>query len=945
MPPFLDPAAHLNSCAREPIHRPGSIQPHGMLFAVTRADLRLAAVSENAAAALRATPQQLIGGPIGQVLDDPSAERLAPLLCADPPTDTVAVRLRRPAPPAEWDASVHRCGGLMLIELEPCPANGGDELLFGRVRNGIERIRQSTSVAEACVALARGIRVLSGYQRVMVYRFDPYWNGEVVAEDKAADAHSYLGHSFPASDIPAQARALYVRNTLRLIPDAGYTPSRIDPDTDPTTGASIDLSDAVLRSVSPIHCEYLANMGVVSSMSVSVIKHGALWALVACHHPAPRFVPHEVRQGCELLTQAMAWYLDTTERIFAAHAIEAVRTQETEVMAGARGKLDCRSILQSIAPALLHQAGAQGLALCHSDDTWTAGITPDAAQIGAIEEWLSAGGEPALFTDRLARLYPAAREGASPASGMAATRLPAGWLLWFRSEWPHTIRWAGDPSGPVMVSADTGRINPRKSFQTWREDVRGQSRPWDPWERATVTEAAHLVTRLLFRDQESNRRAAEHRTNRLLNERAAELERLTGELRHEIEQRTAAQAALQRHRDNLEREVAERTAAVVASEARLADAIETLPDAFILFDAENRLVACNAAYRAIAKISAHHFKPGISYEDLWRISLQSGVATIDGVDTDQWFRNRTVQRRAVGSQVVRTEYRRDDGVWFEMRERRTREGGLVTLRVDVTEAHRHEAMLAEQNKLEALGQLAGGVAHEINTLLQPALIFPEIMRERLPPDDVEAHEFLELVLDSVRKAGEVVRNVLLFARKQDAKLETVDLAVEVDAALAFIRHLLPRKISLSQRTSCAGGLAAINKTQLTQVLTNLLVNAAHASGGQGSIAVDLGQVRPSVRQAAALQLEAGAPYLTLAVADHGSGMDATTLGRIFEPFFTTKPVGEGTGLGLSVVFGILRSWQGAVAVDSAVGCGTTFTLYIPIAAQVPPADATAQIAH
>ncbi len=626
----------------------------------------------------------------------------------------------------------------------------------------------------------------------------------------------------------------------------------------------------------------------------------------------------------------MAWFLDANERILSASAIELVRRLETEAASGVSGNRDWQSMLQGIAPALLDEAGAQGLALCKPDACWTAGITPDEVRIRDIVGRLSTGREPTSFTDRLAELWPRPVEDALMASGIAATRLATGWLLWFRSEWPHTILWAGDRAEPITVSADTGHINPRKSFRTWREEVRGRSRPWGHWERATVTEAGHLVSRLMFQAQENIRRELEHRTNQLLNERALELERLTAELRCEIQQRAEAQAALQRHRDDLEREVAERTAAAVASEARLADAIETLPDAFILFDAEDRLVACNAAYRAMFGVIAPDLTPAITYEELGRLTRQRD-AMIEGVDANTWLQARSRQRQAAGGQVVRAEYRLDDGRWFERHERRTRDGGLVTLRVDVTEAHRLASMLAAQDKLAALGQLAGGVAHEINTLLQPALLFPEVMRDRLPPDDVEAHEFLELMLDSIRKAREVIRNVLLFARKQDARMETIDLAAEVNGALTFIRNLLPSGISLRQRIGSLGVLARINRTQLTQVLTNLLVNATHAVGDRGSIEVRLGQARPSASQAEPLQLEAGAAYLTLAVADNGSGMDAATLGRIFEPFFTTKPVGKGTGLGLSVVFGILRGWKGAVAVDSEVGRGTTFTLYIPIA--------------
>jgi signal transduction histidine kinase len=493
----------------------------------------------------------------------------------------------------------------------------------------------------------------------------------------------------------------------------------------------------------------------------------------------------------------------------------------------------------------------------------------------------------------------------------------------------------------MTVSAETGRVTPRKSFLAWLSNVRGQSRPWDPWERAAVTEAGHLVTRLLSKDQARRRHELERRTNQLLGERARELERHTAELRHEIEQRTAAQAALQRHRDDLEREVAERTAAAVASEARLADAIEMLPHGFVLYDAEDRLVVCNRAYRALAGMSERHTTPGVIHDEAWSDTSADEAALPDGQQPEQWPRDRLLQRRAVRRRDVRTEFRCADGRWIELHDRRTQDGGLVTTRLDVTEAHRHETILAEQDKLAALGRLAGGVAHEINNLLQPALLFAEVVRDRLPPQDVDSREYLDLVLGGLRKVREIVRNVLLFARKQDPKLETVDFAVEIDGALTFILNLLPKGISLHRHLGSAGVLAAVNRTQLTQVLSNLLLNAIHATGDQGSIEVTLAQSRPSASQAAALQLQAGTEYLTLAVADSGSGMEAATLAHIFEPFFTTKPLGEGTGLGLSVVFGILRGWKGAVAVDSAVGRGTTFTLYVPIVDQGQPSLATA----
>lgn len=432
--------------------------------------------------------------------------------------------------------------------------------------------------------------------------------------------------------------------------------------------------------------------------------------------------------------------------------------------------------------------------------------------------------------------------------------------------------------------------------------------------------------------------------NQSLHERAIELQHLSNDLEREVKNRRIVQAELQRRSDTLERNVAARTAALVASEARLVDAIETLPEAFVWFDAQDRLVVCNAAYRALSAVTERHARQGVTFEELVRMAAGEGMYTIEGVETEVWVRRRLAQFRAVGREPVRSEHRRADGRWIELVERRTRDGGLVGLRIDVTESRRRDAITAESNKLAALGQLAGGVAHELNNLLQPALTFPELVRDRLPPEDIESREDLDLVLESVRTAREIVQNILLFARKKDAKLENVDLAMELGSALKLVRDLLPPGISLRHHVDVTQALSAVNKTQLTQVLTNLVVNAAHATGDHGSISVTLSVARPSTSQADQLGIDADTDYLTLAVADAGTGMDATTLARIFEPFFTTKPLGQGTGLGLSVVFGILRSWKGAIAVDSELGRGTTFTLYIPALAPVRSSEAGVQAA-
>ena len=416
----------------------------------------------------------------------------------------------------------------------------------------------------------------------------------------------------------------------------------------------------------------------------------------------------------------------------------------------------------------------------------------------------------------------------------------------------------------------------------------------------------------------------------ILDERLASFfAREAAALKVEIEQRKAAQAELQRHRENLERDVAARTAALAASEARLADAIETLPEAFALFDAEDRLVVCNALYRGLAETTRLHAKPGIAFEELVRLTVDRGEQELGALDSEAWIQRRLAQHRATSSAPQRVEQRRTDGRWMEVHERRLRDGSIVMLQIDVTEIRSRLAKLADHDKLTALGQLAGGVAHEINNLLQPALVYPELVRENLPAGDAESREMLEVVEDSVRKARDIVRSILLYARKEEASLERGDLQAATATALKFIRGLLPPGITLSDRTKITDLGAVFNKTELTQVLSNLVLNAAHASDGQGVVDVVLSRTRLSKADALRLGLRAGTDYAMVSVRDQGCGMDATTVKRIFEPFFTTKPLGVGTGLGLSVVSGILRSWNGAIAVDSAPGRGTTFTLYIP----------------
>jgi chemotaxis family two-component system sensor kinase Cph1 len=486
-------------CAREPIHIPGAIQPHGYLFVLDAADHMVVAVSQNVADAMSLAPADMSRLPVTDFLVSATAEPLEDMIRRRDQRLPVRVFLRHPDRSDELDGVVRTDGDLLLLELEASTSAERASRLFGEVRTALERIRHSSSTEGACQTLAEEVRRSSGFERVMVYRFDEDWNGQVVAEDRLAGVQSYLGHAFPASDIPAQARALYLLNTVRIIPDARYRPSPILPSRHPVTGQPFDLSNVTLRSVSPVHLEYLGNMGVAASMSISIVRDNRLWGLVACHHASPRVLPQSVLQSCDLLAQAAAWCLDSNERAAAALSLAAVRRLESEL--DKNDHPEFRRRLESIRASLFATTRADGLAICEPQTAWSVGLTPSDADLHALVGWLQATSRDRVTTDRLSQLYPPATAFAALASRMVATKLGAGWLIWFRAEWPHSLNWAGSPDEAHHIDAQTGRINPRRSFASWRQRIHGRSAPWTVADLAAVDDVHSLILRSMVSDQ------------------------------------------------------------------------------------------------------------------------------------------------------------------------------------------------------------------------------------------------------------------------------------------------------------------------------------------------------------------------------------------------------------------------------------------------------------
>lgn len=479
----------LRACDLEPIHIPGAIQPHGVLVALDPQSRTVLQISANCAAYFGAAPEVALGRSL-EALVGPAADALAATAnAANSAGEPVVVDIAGHV----FDVLGHRHGGIAILEFER--QAGHSSWSDPALRATLAKLQRPNSVGELCAIAVDAIRKLTAFDRVMMYRFNDEGHGDVIEESASDEVASYRGLRFPESDIPRQAREMYVLNWLRLIPDATYTavpllaaPAlRVEP---------LDLSFATLRSVSPVHLEYLRNMGVGASMSVSLVESNRLWGLIACHHRTPRHVSFAARAACEVIGRIVALQIAAHEQLAIRTARDALRGIEARLVDGMLGRhADLATALVQRGDALLQLVGAAGAAVCIGSEIRTVGATPTSAQLAALVSWLGKHGAGGiLHSHALAELHPPARDYAHVASGLLAMMLPhatPSYVLWFRPEIVRTVSWAGDPDKSVAPQVGDGRLHPRHSFAAWTQVVRGTSLAW----RIAELDAAEALRR------------------------------------------------------------------------------------------------------------------------------------------------------------------------------------------------------------------------------------------------------------------------------------------------------------------------------------------------------------------------------------------------------------------------------------------------------------------
>jgi light-regulated signal transduction histidine kinase (bacteriophytochrome) len=498
----------LTNCDKEPIHIPGYIQPHGVILALHPVELTILQVSNNTFELFGIPPEELINQNLDILL---GSEQIALFKdCLDNQdlqiVNPIEFSIKAHNKIINVDGIIHRSDGLIILEIEPNRSEKNHTFFkfYHLVKLTMIKLQAATTISELSQILVKEVQKITGFDRVLVYRFDENWHGSVIAEEKPEYLTSYLGLYYPASDIPQQARKLYTQNWLRLIPNVNYQPAKIIPTNNPINNQPLDLSSSVLRSVSPLHIQYMQNMGVSASMSISIIKNQQLWGLISCHHQSPKYVPYEIRSACEFLGQMTSIEMsakEDSEDISEKIKVKSVHSKLIEYISIENNFIDALIHHQ---PNILDLVNAEGAAVCFNGQCYLVGNTPTTPDIHDLVEWINQNLHQEIFyTDSLAAVYPESENLRNVASGLMAlsiSKSQKNYILWFRPEVVQTVNWGGNPHKPVEVTVNGGtRLSPRKSFELWKETVLLKSLPWKSYQVNAALELRSAIIGVVLR--------------------------------------------------------------------------------------------------------------------------------------------------------------------------------------------------------------------------------------------------------------------------------------------------------------------------------------------------------------------------------------------------------------------------------------------------------------
>jgi light-regulated signal transduction histidine kinase (bacteriophytochrome) len=843
----------LSNCEDEPIRIPGSVQQHGFLLLLDKREKHVVAASENAEEFL-ALPLKLV---LGALVDTILEREVLAALRAGTRSDQAgsltflgSFKMRDEL----YSVVTHRIGDLRVLEFERLDYLVSPELMNSVITNFVAALSKLNGEKELLQAITRQVKDLTGFDRVLLYRFDEAGHGTVLTEENNGRLPSYLDLRFPSSDIPQQARELYILNTVRIIPDATYVPSPLRA-TPQSTVEGLDLSMSLLRSVSPIHLEYMRNMGTQSSMSISIICDGKLWGLISGHHAKPHSVPYLVRSACDLLTRIVSSQLmafRTASRLEKMMHFHGVHRRMLTHMAAEN---DYVAAIASQLSYLAQVTDADGVALVIDGRCEMHGQTPGEQAIRRVAAWMDAQPELKFFESRHLKLeIEWAEEFTGVASGLLAIRISdvrQSYLMWFRPEVVKTVNWAGEPSTLSDGQNNGNReksLHPRESFRLWKEMVRGRSAPWTEMEIESAREFRNaLVTISLKRAEE----------------------------------------------------------AVELSEARFRQLTHALPSPVWTSDDHGQLTYVNQKWRdqRLGERGRWFEQVGLGAEEEARCAEMWKTAVAAGATFEAELRFHAGSEDAERWNLVRSiPFLRGDD---------TRAGWVGTC-TDLTDRREGEAALRMAEKLALTSRMTSVIAHEINNPLEAMTNVLYLVGQEVQ-GNAAALDYIKMAQYELERISGITKQTLRWSKDsiQQAEFATAG-ALFDDVVRLFAAKIRNRQITVA----IAGGeslrfYGVVG--QIRQVMANLVSNALDAVPVGGRVWLE------------AITGEGG---LEIVVRDEGEGMSEETQRQLFRPFFSTK--GDlGNGLGLYISNEIVERHGGRLAVESALGIGTTMRVTLP----------------
>jgi len=894
-------AQALERCASEPIHQIGRIQPHGAMIVVDAgADLRILQASANLASLLGLSEREIPGVALAALLGEPAAAAVRSLVAASEGRHASHGALDVPSA-GRLQARVFPADGhyaLELVSVAPgeSPEDAAADIV--RLQRALLRIEEEHDPVRYLERIAGLVREASGFDRVMVYRFDANWDGEVVAESRGEGVASYLGTRFPASDIPPQARRLYTQNRFRLVADVESQPVPLVPALDPATGQPTDLTFSLLRSFSPVHVEYLRNMGVKASMSISLLQNGRLWGLVACHHMSTRNLSAAAQDTATRISQIASSRLSALE----ARQRQGLGEQVGETVGLLLKNINVESegaVLDLMKDRLLRLFDATGLIVVIEGQVHALGETPGRPAIDALLGWLgSLPPEEVLACDDLSRRHPPAEAYIGTASGIMASPVTTGMrncMVWLRPERLRAVRWAGNPEKTLEVDyAGHFQLSPRKSFETWTENWRGRSDSWT----VPVTEAAAILSRALTEGMAQKARLDQAR-----------------EAQREVEHRYSL--ALQATNDGIW-EWSVRAGTMIVNPAfgeMLGYAPDELGQRFdellpALLHPDERETVLAAIERQLRETGRHELEFRLRRRD-------GGYAWI-------LSRGTVLERDEAGSPAR-----------------------AIGTHVDLTMRKRMEAELREAKDRAEAANLAkshflANMSHELRTPLNGMIGLTELARRQVP--EPKARDQLGRALQLAHQLSRLVNDILDVSRLESERLVLETVPFDLEEALADVA-------SDTEQRAAAKGLAftldvapALRGRRFTgdplrigQVVGCLAGNGVKFTE-QGHVAL---RVRLADDRVTALTLR-------FEVEDTGIGIAPGDAGRVFSLFeqgdgSSTRKHG-GTGLGLLLGKRLVDLMGGEIGVTSEEGKGSLFWFTVPLGVAQPVAPGAAPAA-